>query len=603
MIENLLQTFQCGWTPFFSGSIVEWIQENVKLPPTYAIPGPVSFDRSNYLKEPLLALADPRVRQVNLMGGVQTGKTLVSECWIPYLIVNEAGTVLKLQQSEHMSRRMSETRMIPLLYNCDSVLALLPDDRHAITKLDLYFPHLNIHVDSAKESSLQSISAKYLLADECFMYKEGFLSQAKQRTKAFPHTSKILFTSQAGVETDEWTKEFNLGVIYEYGWLCPKCNKEQIWQWSKMLADGTRVGIIYDNNETTRPDGKWNYLKAASTARLVCEHCRHELSDDPQTRRYLNNTGRYIVTNPNGDPAIKSYRWPSMASIDISFQSMVMRYLQAKDMLKYQGNASLIEEFYQKDLAIPWKTSFDVSTVNIVTEAYDSSEAWGDYTFMSIDCQNNFTQFYYVIRAWKKDGSSRLLRFGSVPTWFDIRKVQTDNGVKDQCVMVDSGNFATQVYAKCIEYGHIGLLKGKKVWFSWIALQGYDWKDFNHPDGSKKLYSTETRGDPALGKEAQGKTCPHFRWSNYSVKNILVWLRDGKGAKWVTNESNEEYNRQMNSEILTKTVDKKTNRDRLIWVQRTGVPNHYFDCECMQIVGACMVNILGNAQNPQSSAT
>jgi hypothetical protein len=276
-----------------------------------------------------------------------------------------------------------------------------------------------------------------------------------------------------------------------------------------------------------------------------------------------------------------------------------MRWLQAKDMLKYQGNKSLLEEFFQKDLAVPWKTSYDAATVSIITEAYDVNEPWGDYKFMTIDCQNNFTQFYYVIRAWKKDGSSRLLKFGCVPTWVEVRQVQIDNAVKDQCVMVDSGNFATQVYAKCCEFGHKGLLRGKQTWFSWIALQGWDSKDFQHTDGTKKLYSPETRGDPSLGKESQGKTCPHYRWSNYSIKNILVWLRDGKGAKWVSPVDDEEYARQMNAEILIKTVDKKSGRDKTMWIQRTGIPNHYFDCENMQIVGACMVNIMGNAQNPQ----
>jgi hypothetical protein len=229
----------------------------------------------------------------------------------------------------------------------------------------------------------------------------------------------------------------------------------------------------------------------------------------------------------------------------------------------------------------------------IITEDYDTKIEWGDYKIMSIDCQNNFTQFFYVIRAWCKSGESRLIDFGQLPTWSDVRSKQIEHKIKDQCVVVDSGNFATQVYKKCIEYGHEGRVSGKKIYLSWIALKGSDKYDFVHADGVKRVYSEVTAGDPNLGVGVTARSCPLYLWSNYSIKNMLIHLRDGKGVKWLSpSPPDEEYTRQLNSEMLVQEVDKKTNKLKYRWVVKSGVPNHYWDCECQQLVAATMVGCM-----------
>lgn len=596
MKDTLLTSYKSGWESYFTGSIKEWVEGNVVLPHTYAIPGSINLGRSKFLWEPYDSLKNPYLRQINCMSAVQCCKTLLAETYLPYLLINDVGTLLWLQSSDEMAKRMSDTRMVPLMLNCKAIKDILPKDKNAMKKLDMYFDHFNIHINGAKESALQSLSIKFLIGDECWLWEEGYMLQAKARTRAFPHTCKILFISQGGIESDEWNREFERGVVKEWGWKCPNCGKVEVLDFQGRLRDDNTYGggIVWSREH--KKDGKWNYLEAGKSAYLECFSCRHRVTDNPQSRRYLNDTGQYVITQGNGDPTVASYRWNALANMDISFSSLVIKYLQAKESQDMEGNKIPLMDFYQKDLGRPWDTSFQIALSKMMVEEYNPTSNWDQeaFRFMTIDCQSNFETFYYVIRAWSKNSESRLIKIGKAAGFDELAAIQKEFGVRDQNVLIDSGYRASDVYKECIKRGHVGTVGGKKVWLSWVALKGWDSMDFTWPGEVKKLFSTETRGDPNMGKEARGKTCPLYRWSNYSVKNILTHLRDGKGAKWVCAEHDEEYEKQLNSEILQREIDSKSGKEKWRWVQKQGVQNHFWDCECMQVTAAAMVGILGN---------
>lgn len=589
--EELVEAFRTGLTPPNSQEIYEWAHDHCTLHNAFSIPGKFDVSRSKFLVEPFKALKDLRVREVNVMASPRCAKTLLAELYLLHFVANNAGNVLWLQSSDEMMAKMNSIRIVPLLKGCPPIKAMIPDmQKFNLTKTKLVFPHMNVVLSSAKIKALQSLGYKACVFDECWLADQGFIGEARMRLQDFQHTSKFLLLSQGGVDGDEWTTEFTKAPLYEWGFVCPSCKKEQPLLWNRVRPDGKYSGIIWDK---VMKDGKYDYAATGKTARLVCHFCEHEIHDNPSNRRWLNDNGVYVCTNPEGDPRRKSFRWNALANIEILFSDLVVEYLQAKDILAREGSKIPLQEFTQKRLAKSWNENTQMAISKIITAEYDVNEAWGDYTFMTIDCQNNLTEFYYVIRRWAKNGESRLLKYGRAPTFQELRRIQTENKIRDQNVLLDTGHMATQCYAKCCEYSHIGVVGGKKVILGWIALKGWDSYDFDHPDGIKKIYSTESRGDPNMGKDAKARTCPLYRWSNKSVKDILIHLRDGKGVKWLAKDVDDEYQRQMNSEVLTRTIDKKTNKEKWIYVQRTGVPNHYFDCECMQVVGAAMVNIFG----------
>lgn len=591
---DLLREFQLGLTPPDNRPIYDWARDYVSLHSAYSIPGNFDINRSRYLIEPFAALKDINVRQVNIMASPRCAKTLCAEIFLLHTLANSAGTFAWIQSTDEMASKMGSLRMIPLLKNCPPVKQMIPDmSKFVINIRKFTFPHMSVFLSGAKIKALQSIGYKYLIGDEVWLWDQGFIGEAKSRTIDFQHTSKILFLSQGGMAGDDWTTEFNKYPIYEWGFICPKCNKEQVYSWNKVREDGTYAGITWTKDKLTKPDGQWDYQAAAKTARLSCFYCKHEITDNPQNRRYLNDHGVYINTSTKGDLKRKSFRWNALANIEIQFGDLVIEYLQAKDILTREGNMLPMQEFYQKRMATSFNNDMSIPIHKILLSEYNPSELWGDHRFMTIDCQQDFAVFYYIIRSWNKSGESRLIKYGKATSWIDLRKIQQANGIKDQCVLIDSGYQATQVYQKCVEYSHVGVVNKKKVLLSWIALKGYDTRDFKHLDNSNRLYSPETRGDPASGKCVKGATCPMYRWSNRSIKDILFHLRDGKGASWLANEVDDDYTRQLNSEILTQELDKKSGRTVWRYVQKAGVPNHFLDCEAMHIVGSCMVGILG----------
>jgi hypothetical protein len=404
----------------------------------------------------------------------------------------------------------------------------------------------------------------------------------------------MLLTSVAGNDVDEWTSEFNKGIVHEWAWACPKCNKEQLFTWFKKLEDGTKVGLVWDDIQV---EGRTNIIASSKTARMVCQHCKGVFDNNPINRRALNDSGRYVVTKADGDNKIHSFRWSALANIDVGYDVLATEYLEAKGTLAWEGDKTKLADFYRMKLAVPWQTKHAVSIQDVLTENYNPTEDWGDFTFMSVDCQANFAEFWYVIRAWKKTGESRLKAWGRAPDFVSLRKIQVDNKIRDNNVLIDSGYNATTIYSKCCEYSHVGIIRGKKIVLGWQALKGADATDFPHSDNTRKLYAPEVRGDPNLGKGAKGQTCSLFRWSSPSIQDILTYLRDGKGVSFVIPESlqSEEYTRQMNSHYKTFILDKKTNKPKPTYIQRTGVDDHIWDCESMNVVAAYMSGCLGSA--------
>ena len=594
--DSLLKAFQSAWDPFDTRPIYTWANTNVLLGNAYSIPGPFDVARSKFLIEPFNALKDHSIRQVNVMASPRCCKTLLGEIYLLYTIANNAGTFLWLQSSDEVMDRMSDLRILPLLKSCKPVSEMMSTtNRFSITKRKVWFPHMTLNLTSAKIRSLQSIGYKFEVLDECWLYDAGYIGEARARTGDFQSNSKMLLLSQGGIEGDDWSKEFQDAPIWDWGFVCANCKKEQVLSFNSKREDSTYGGIIWDKNDTTNKDGVWNYQEAAKTARLECinPNCKHQYPDQPQVRRYLNDNGLYINTKKDGNPKRISYRWNALANIEIPFSDLVVEYLQAKDALSLEGNKLRLQEFYQKRLAKSFNTSIQSALSTIAIEDYNPLDNWGDITLMSIDCQNSFTEFYYVVRSWMKTGESRLRAFGKVSTWSELREIQQKFQIRDQCVLVDSGYNATIVYQKACEHSHIGVVGGKKQTLSWIATKGVDAIDFPHPDGTRRIYSEIAQGDPALGTGPKGKTAPLVKFSNYSYKQLLIALRDGKGQKWSCPEFDEEYTRQLNSEILQRTIDKKSGKEKWIFIQKTGVANHLFDCEVLQIVGASIVGYVG----------
>lgn len=605
IIHPIVEAWRNGWAPPFRGEIYEYAA-SIKLRNGYAIKGRFDVSRSKYLIQPFKALRNYKVRQVVILKAVQTGGSLLADLWVPYIIEHAPGDLLWLLQDDRFAVTYMAERFMPLLKGATTMRPWLESaGKYGVQRNALLFPHMSVMIGGLNEGNVQSLSKRYVIIDECWMAgSNGLIRQAKERTTAYPHTRKILLISQAGIEGDDLDLEWKSSLMREWQWQCPSCQKHQTFEMSAKRNDGSWAGMRWDTNETTRPNGRWNYPAVGRTARLECFHCGHQLEDTPTNRRKLDETHRFHITNEGADTSIDGYHWPAIANCDISFASIVTKYLKAKEQQEDHGYTLPLQEFYQKQLAVPWNVNTSADYRRISYEPYDVVSDWPEeaFRFLTVDCQKDFKEFWAVVRAWARSGESRQLARKRLESWSEVADFQTEWKIPDQRVFVDCGYEQTEVARECVKHGHAGIVGRTKRWLCWVALKGARQETFIHiqPNGVKdrRIYSEMGFLDPNIGTGKPGQRCPFFAWSNLNVKDILRRHRDGLAAKFLSLPDTApaddiwSYTAQMNSEMRVKERDEN-GKMISVWKPISRRPNHFWDCEAEQVVAALICGVIG----------
>lgn len=591
--NNLIRCYTDNLTPPYSGSIDAWCHENCDLPSAYAIPGRFSVESSPYLVQPFRDLKDPSVKMVLLIGATQIGKTLISELYIPYIVVNDPGPILRLHASDEMAALFTETRLIPLLKNCKPVNSMLKMNRFAASKKGISLPHMYIKVGSAKESLLHGQSIKYLLMDEAHIFDLGVIEKALARTTAFAGRRKVVISSQPNSRGSELEKYYNAGLIWSWHWLCPSCHKHQEYRWWHRREDDSYSGvnwttILNDDGETT------NISLSSKTAWLECEYCRHHVEDTLENRRYLNDSGQYICIKTDGDPSIHSYTTPQFVNINIKFSELVAQFINARrrermgldeDMISFKNQ--VLGAFYK---ASPQEDASKIARGEYVINPSAYDKEW--VRIMTCDFQAKGGLKFYVIREWNKNGNeSRRLSFGVERTWEEINEIRKKWGIRTPNVGVDSGFSAVEVYQTCLKFGedfYDPVLK-KKIYLTWVCMKGDGAKlSYMHEDKVSRYFAPLSKQDAMFPVDSKfhGRPAKLLLWSNYSIKSILITqLRDGKlkNVKWLVDKKDADYEKQLYSEMLKEEIDKKSGAKKLRWVKIGDEANEYLDCEAMNL--------------------
>lgn len=526
------------------------------------------------MKRPLEALQDPTIRTLTIYKAVQTGGTLISEIWVAWLIDNDPGPTMWNFQTDEDAEEAAQSRIHPLFEHCPPVAQKLPRDRRKLKKTEIYFYNMWLLMQGPGMSNLQTKSVKNQVNDEVWIWPPGRHGQAIKRTSAFSRNCKILNISQGGMKDDEMDLAYQSGTMEEWGFRCPKCNHLQPYTWDQMK---------YDTNDITHPN-TWNFEELKKTVRYECVKCAHAIRDTPRERRQMNDSGQYIVTNPNASKENVSCHWPAWACDSIKWDSLVEEWVRAQD-LKKNGSIIQLKDFMQKRSAKPFEERYSEDKKAIINSDYSLGDVWPEEheRFIGIDKQKD--HFWMVCRAFSKTGASRLIWKGRISVEEDLREKQIELGVTDRRVLKDSGYEASQVYKACARYG-------------WTAMKGEYRESFPHPqeDGPPvyKPFSLPRKVYASIGTDQKTRRyCPLILWSNPTIMDILDNLMHGKGPSWgVPKDVSEEYLKHMDSHTKRRRHDKMTGREKWEWVKIGTRPDHMRDCELQIIVAAIIAGLL-----------
>jgi len=290
--------------------------------------------------------------------------------------------------------------------------------------------------------------------------------------------------------------------------------------------------------------------------------------------------GRYQTETGNSIAGNVTFTWSAMAVWWVSWGDMVVEWLKAMKE-KARGLIDAFRQFQQKRMAQAWKQVSEEPALALVSGDYlkadfaDGQQIDGEvHRFLTIDRQRD--HYWVTGRAWRADGTSRLIWEGKVLTVETIRELQLRLKVKDKVVFMDAQFDTGQVYTECAHYG-------------WTALHGSGQDGFAHagPRQTVKRFFSPIKEATA----PSGQRCRYIFWSNEGVKDELVRLRSAGSPVWeFPADASKDYLEQINSEVKKDLIDKVTKQVKQRYVKFRA--NHLWDCESMQVAAAMMLGVI-----------
>lgn len=584
-------------------SVSEWCRENLRFnEPNNS--GPFTLAGREYIREPLDAWSDPTISdQVDCFGS-QSGKTAKTMGGAAWTIENNPSRIFWVMPTRDTVTSFAKSRWIPMLRASAAMAAGIPvgTQRHKFTTREQHIKGSIVSLAwSNSPASLAGVPAPVVILDEVDKFNEGTKAEAdavnlaEQRTKNFATPKRIKSSTPTLVTGLIWQEFLKTDQRRRFV-PCPLCGKLVVLAWSKNYTVFKLTGaeaFIYWDKEARREDGSWDLDRVERSAHALCPHCAGHIRNDHKTR--MDRDGCWQPTAQ----AARGYRgWhlPSLyaSSPETSFGRLAVKFLQAKkSLLGVQG-------FINGDLAEPYQAQDTLGErIELITSRLDVIAEWKK--LMAVDCQQKAPYFWRVVRAWN-GGDSHGLDAASCSTWEELRETQTKHGIRDVAVFVDSGFGArsdSDVYSNCVRFGEvIPSENGRMTAIGWMPSKGMP--------GRKKWKDTETgllipyyvaRVDPFTGTADAGQVEMNLiEFSADFFKDVLQSLREGKaGSKWSVTEdaATEDYWKHMDAEVRTAVFNKNFGTTKHSWMPRSKHwPNHLFDCEVLQVVGAAFFGLL-----------
>jgi phage terminase large subunit GpA-like protein len=570
-MSALITGFCKGIKLAFSGTILDWAEAHVRFPNSDRSS---RFDRAvaPWLNAPLIAATDDEAVEVVLRAPTGGGKTTFLETLTCYIVAQKPGPTLLVGQTDDMVKDWTESRLIPIFQECEPVRSLFPEDRHAMRKTTILFPHMALFAGGANITNLQEKSMRYCVGDEVWRWKGGMIKELKARHHD-RWNRKTILVSQGWDSPHEADGEWNNGTQEVWGFECPSCGA-----WQRYLFDA----ITWDNEAKGESGWKWDELEASVS--MKCQHCTSVFCDTAAQRRQLAGRGSYRAMNPHPVRGVRSFEFPAHAVWWIPWFSLVREFLEANEA-KHSGNVEPLKQFVQKRKANPWVEEVVSDLPDVSTADYGKGEFTegqkidGEaFRFLAVDKQRD--HFWAIIRAFRVDGSSRLIHESRPLTWEMLDGLATQYNIAPRCVVVDAGYDTPIVYEQCAKRG-------------WTASHGSGSDGFWTQEGGRRIKRFVSKIEAAQAG-SHGLKCAYFFYSNEGIKDRLAALRQPDAVPlWeVPRDASDEYRRHMLSEAKRDVVNAKTKQVEQRWVRLGGKANHLWDCECIALAAAMLARVL-----------
>ena len=389
-LNSVLAKVLTGLKPPDDLTVSEWAEKKRRLSSeSSAEPGPWRTSRTPYLREPMDAFTDPKVRRIVMVAASQVGKSEFINNTIGYIIDEDPGSILFVHPTTIDAKEYSKLRIAPMIRDCPTLAekVVSPKSRDTgNTILQKTYPGGILTMCGSTEAhSLASKPIRYVFGDERDRWassagNEGDpwgLAMARQRTFYNAKAVEVSTPTIKGWSAIE--ASYAEGTMERWKSRCPHCGAF----YEIKFAD-----IRYEY-ETSVVAGKKTFK--VLNVYHICPGCGY-IGSEMELKR---QPARWEAENPAAiEHGVRSFWLNAFVSAWATWTSIILEYLKAI------GDTKKLQVVYNTSFGELWEDRGDIQDEDSLMarrEEYEAELPEGVLCLTAgIDTQDNRMEYEIV---------------------------------------------------------------------------------------------------------------------------------------------------------------------------------------------------------------
>lgn len=349
-LNKAMRKALAGMTPPDDLTVTQWAEAKRRLSAESAAePGPWRTERTPYLREPMDAFTDPKVRHIVMVAASQVGKSEFLNNCIGYIIDEDPGSILFIHPTTIDAQEYSKLRIAPMLRDSPAlrqkIAAPKSRDSHNTILQKAYPGGILTMCGSTEAHALASKPIRYVFGDERDRWatsagNEGDpwdLAMARQTT--FYNAKAVEVSTPTIKNASAIEAAYYTGTMERWNSRCPHCGEYHEIRWSDIRFEHDE--IIVSHKKTFK----------VKKVYYTCPGCGC-VSTEAEMKRA---PAKWIAENPEAyGQGTRSFWLNAFVSQWASWESIVLKYLNAL------GSTKKMQVVFNTCFGEPWEDRGDI---------------------------------------------------------------------------------------------------------------------------------------------------------------------------------------------------------------------------------------------------
>ena len=349
-LNKAMRKALAGMTPPDDLTVSQWAEAKRRLSAESAAePGPWRTERTPYLREPMDAFTDPKVRHIVMVAASQVGKSEFLNNCIGYIIDEDPGSILFVHPTTIDAQEYSKLRIAPMLRDSPAlrqkIAAPKSRDSHNTILQKAYPGGILTMCGSTEAHALASKPIRYVFGDERDRWatsagNEGDpwdLAMARQTT--FYNAKAVEVSTPTIKNASAIEAAYYTGTMERWNYRCPHCGEYHEIRWSDIRFEHDE--IIVSHKKTFK----------VKKVYYTCPGCGC-VSTEAEMKRA---PAKWIAENPEAyGQGTRSFWLNAFVSQWASWESIVLKYLNAL------GSTKKMQVVYNTCFGLLWEDRGDI---------------------------------------------------------------------------------------------------------------------------------------------------------------------------------------------------------------------------------------------------